>query len=104
MPEFITKSKARIRQAIDFLAAHRSPIEVKIEGEQPPFDSMIVKADHGDPVLNAGTAGRVFIKWLSPAKGNNLIQSVSPVQVRFSLGRYKLAFTSYYSFKTWIDP
>ena len=104
MPEFITKSKARIRQAIDFLAAHRSPIEVKIEGEQPPFDSMIVKADHGDPVLKAGTAGRVFIKWLSPAKGNNLIQSVSPVQVRFSLGKHKLAFTSYYITKSLESP
>jgi hypothetical protein len=95
MPDFSTKSKARIRQAIDFLAVKRSPIAVKIEGEQTLFDSMIVKADHGDPVSKAGTAGRVFIKWLSPAKGNNLIQSVSPVHVRFSLGKHKLAFTSY---------
>jgi hypothetical protein len=104
MPDFSTKSKARIRQAIDFLAVKRSPIAVKIEGEQTLFDSMIVKADHGDPVSKAGTAGRVFIKWLSPAKGNNLIQSVSPVQVRFSLGKHKLAFTSYYITKSLESP
>lgn len=61
MADFITKSMARIRQAIDFLAVNRSPIAVKIEGQQTLFDSMIVKADHGDTVLKAVTAGRVFI-------------------------------------------
>jgi len=104
MPDFITKSKARIRQAIDLLTVNRRPITVKIEGEQPLFDSMIVKADHGDPVSKAGTAGRVFIKWLSPATGNNLIHSVSPLQVRFSLGKHKFAFTSYYITKSLESP
>jgi hypothetical protein len=104
MPDFVTKSKARIRQAIDFLAVNRRPIAVKIEGERTLFDSMIVKADHGDPVSKAGTAGRVFIQWLSPPRGNNLIQSVSPVQVKFSFGKYKLAFTSYYITKSLESP
>jgi len=50
MPNFITKSKARIRQAIDYLAVHRRPITVKMEWEPKLFDAMIVKADHGDPL------------------------------------------------------
>ena len=75
MPNFITKNEERIKQTIDFLAVNRRPITVKIEEEQPLFDSMILKVDRGDPVSKAGTAGRVFIEWLSPLKGNDLIQS-----------------------------
>ena len=104
MPNFITKSKARIKQAIDFLAVNRTSIAVKLEEEQTLFHSIIVKADHGDPLLKAGTAARLFIQWLSPAKGNNLIHSASPVQVRFSLGKYNLAFTSYYITKSLESP
>jgi hypothetical protein len=95
MPEFVTKSRARTRQAIDFLVTNRRPITVKIEWEPALFDSMIVKADHGNPLLKTGADGRVFIQWLSPARGNNIIDSISPVQVRFPLGKYKLAFTAY---------
>jgi sulfur carrier protein ThiS len=104
MRDFITKSKERIRQVIDFLAVNRKPIAVKIEGEQTLFDSKILKVDHGDPASKAGTVGRVFIQWLSPAKGNDVIQSASPVQVRCSLGKYKLAFTSYYITKGLESP
>ena len=104
MPGFITKSKARIRQAIDYLAVHRRPITVKMEWEPTLFDSMIVKTDHGDPLSKTGAGGRVFIQWLSPPRGNNLIQSVSPVQVRFSLGKYKLTFTSHYITKILESP
>lgn len=96
MPDFITKNRERIKQAIDLLAVNRRPITVKIEGEQTLFDSMIVKADHGDPVSKTGTPGRVFIQWLSPPKGNQFIQSARTVHVRFSLGKYNLAFTSHY--------
>ena len=104
MPDFITKSKARIRQTIDFLAVNRLPIIVKLEEERTLYDSIILKADHGDPFSKTGTGGRVFIHWLAPAKGNNLIHSVSPVQVRFSLGKHKLAFTSYYITKSLESP
>ena len=104
MPDFITKSAKKIKQALDLLADNRRPITVKIEGEQTLFDSMILKADHGDPVSKAGSAGRVFIQWLSPSKGNNLIQSASGFQVRFSLGKYRLAFTSYYVTKSPESP
>ena len=100
MPEFITKSKARIKQAIHYLVVNRRPITVKIEYERTLFDSIIVKADHGDPLSKTGVGGRVFIQWLSPPRGNSLIQCVSPVQVRFSVGKYKLAFTSYYITKS----
>jgi hypothetical protein len=96
MSDFITKSTARIRQAIDLLAVNRRPITVKIEGERIFFDSMIVKVDHCHADLKAGAAGRVFIQWLSPTEGNDLIQSENPVQVRFSFGKYKFGFTSYY--------
>lgn len=104
MPDFITKSKARIKQAIDYLAVQRRPITVKMEWEPTLFDSMIVKADHGDPLAKTGAGGRVFIQWLFPPRGNNLIQSVSPVQVRFSLGNFKLAFTSRYITKSLESP
>jgi hypothetical protein len=104
MPNFITKNEETIKQTIDFLAVNRRPITVKIEEEQPLFDSMILKVDRGDPVSKAGTAGRVYIEWLSPFKGNDLIQSARTVQVRFSLGKYKLAFTSYYVTKSIESP
>jgi len=104
MPDFITKNGERIKHAIDLLAVNRRPITVKLEGEQTLFDSMIVKADHGDPVSKAGTPGRLFIQWLSPPKGNNLIQSARTVQVRFSIGKYNLAFTSYYVTKSLESP
>ena len=104
MAEFSTKSKARIREAIDFLVVSRRPITVKIEWQRTLFDSMIVKADHGDPLSKTGVDGRVLIQWLSPPRGNNLIQCMSPVQVRFSLGKYKLAFTSYYITKSLESP
>ena len=104
MPDFVTKNKARIRETIDFLAANRKPIAVKIEGENGLFDSKIVKADHGHPILEPGTVGRVFIQWLSPREGNDLIQSVNPHQVRFSFGKYRIAFTSYYVTKSVESP
>jgi len=104
MPDFITKNRERIKQAIDLLVVNRRPITVKMEGEQTLFDSIIVKADHGDPVSKAGTPGRVFIQWLSPPKGNNLIQSARTVQVRFSLGKYNLAFTCHYVTKSLESP
>jgi hypothetical protein len=96
MPDFITKSTARIRQAIDLLTVNRLPITVKIEGERIFFNSMIVKVDHCHPDLKAGVTGRVFIQWLSPTEGNDLIQSENPVQVRFSFGKHKFGFRSYY--------
>ncbi len=104
MPNVVTKNEERIKQTIDFLAANRRTITVKIEEEQPLFDSMILKVDRGDPVSKAGTAGRVFIEWLSPLKGNDLIQSARTVQVRFSLGKFNLAFTSYYVTKSIESP
>jgi len=104
MPEFSTKNEEKIKQAIDFLAVKRRPITVEIEGEQSLFDSTIVKVDHGDPVSKDGTAGRIFIQWLYPPKGNNLIQSARTIEVRFSLGKYNLAFTSYYITKSLESP
>ena len=104
MPDFITKSKARIRQAIDFLAVNRRPITVKIEGEQTLFDSMIVKADHGDPVSKAGQQAEYLFSG-SPHQGVTILSSLRvTVQVRFSLGKYKLAFTSYYVTKSLESP
>jgi hypothetical protein len=104
MPELTTKNRERISQALDFLAANRRPVTVRIEEEETLFDSLIVKADHEDPVSPARTPGRVFIHWLSPPKGNNLIQSARSVQVRFSIGKYNLAFTSHYVTKSLESP
>lgn len=96
MPDFVIRNGRKIREAIEFLAAKRKPIAVKIEGESARFDSMIVKIDHGVPVSKTGTPGRLLIQWLSPAKGNTLIESSRTVQVRFSLGKHNLSFTSHY--------
>jgi len=104
MANFITKNGERIKQALDLLVLNRRPIIVKMEGEETLFDSVIVKADHGEPVSKAGTPGRVIIQWLSPPKGNNLIQSAKTVQLRFLLGKYNLAFTSHYVTKCLETP
>ncbi len=104
MASFVTKNWERIRQAIAFLTDNRRPITIKIEEEQTLFKSIIVKIDHGDPGSKDRTPGKLFIKWLSPPKGNDLIQSSGTVQVRFSLGKQNLAFTSYYVTKSFESP
>jgi c-di-GMP-binding flagellar brake protein YcgR len=96
MRHLTTKSKKTIRQAIDFLTVHRRPVEVVIQGETTRFASKILKADHGGPASGSEKVSRLVIDWLSPATGNNLIQSTSPVQVKFSLSKYECGFTSYY--------
>jgi hypothetical protein len=91
-----TKSQKRIRQTIDFLSMNRRPISLQTEGEQALFGSMIVKVEHGDPLSKPGAPGRLIIDWLSPAKGNHLIQSANPIQVKFLVGMSQCEFTSYY--------
>ena len=103
MTNFITKNWERIEQTIDFLTDNRRPVIIKIEEEQTLFNSIIVRVDHGDPDSKTRTPRRLFVRWLSPPKGNELIQSSRPVQVRFSLGKHNLAFTSYYVTKN-LEP
>jgi c-di-GMP-binding flagellar brake protein YcgR len=91
-----TKNHKRIRQTIDFLSVNRKPISLQAQGEQTLFGSMIVKAEHAGPVSKPGLSGRLIIDWLSPANGNQLIQSANPIQVRFSVGMSQCEFTSYY--------
>jgi hypothetical protein len=100
MPDLTTKNRERIKQALEFLTVNRRPVTVRIEEEGTLFDSLIVKVDHGDLVSPAGAPGRVFLHWLSPPKGNNLIQSARTVEVRFSIGKYNLAFTAHYVTKS----
>ncbi len=95
MTSLSTKSKKRIREALEFLNINWRPISVQIEGEATCFASKIVKVDHGD-LISRGIGERLVIEWLSPQKGNDLIQSRSPIRVRFSLGKYDCDFTSYY--------
>jgi len=98
-----TNNIKRIREAIDFVNNNRRPITVQIEGEATGFASKIVKVDHGDVLSRFGTGGRLIIDWLSPQKGNDLIQSRSPIRVRFSLGKSECEFTSYYVTKS-VEP
>jgi hypothetical protein len=91
-----TKSTKVIREALEFLNVNRRPIKVQIGGEATFFASRIVKANHGDVLSRLGTEQRIVIDWLSPQKGNDLIQSKNPIRVRFSLGRSECEFTSYY--------
>jgi hypothetical protein len=91
-----TKSNKIIRQAIDFVTLHRRPITLKTQGDQTLFDSVIVKAEHGDPFSRLGLAKRPIVDWLSPAKGNDLIQSTNPIEVRFSLAKSQCEFISFY--------
>lgn len=104
MPNLITKNSERIKQTIDFLALNRRPIIVSLEEEERLFDSLILKADHGESVSKPGAPGRIYIQWLSPADGNNLIQSAKTVEVRFQLGRNNLAFTSHYVTRSLESP
>ena len=97
-----TKSIKKIREAIDFLNNNRRTITVQIEGEAICFASKIVKVDHGD-FISRGIGEGLVIDWLSPQKGNDLIQSRSPIRVRFSLGKSECEFTSYYVTKR-VEP
>ena len=99
-----TKSIKMIREAIDFLNNNRRPITVQIGGEAPCFASRIIKANHGDLLSRIGTGERLIIDWLSPQKGNDLIQSKSPIRARFSLGKSECEFTSYYVTKSVAPP
>jgi c-di-GMP-binding flagellar brake protein YcgR len=90
-----TKNKKRIRDAIEFLHINQRPITVQIEGEETFFASKIVKVEHGKAISN-GINERLVIDWLSPQKGKDLIQSRSPIRIRFSLGKSEWEFTSYY--------
>jgi hypothetical protein len=90
-----TKSKKKIRKAIEFLNINQRPITVQIEGEKTLFASKIVKVDVGD-LISSDTNERLVIEWLSPQKGKDLIQSRNPIRVRFSLGKSECEFMSYY--------
>ena len=94
MTSLSTKSKKRIRDAIEFLNINRRPITVQIEGEETLFASKILKVEHGDHPAS-GMSERLAIQWL-PQKGKDLIQSTTPLRVRFSLGASECEFTSYY--------
>ena len=97
-----TKSIKKIREAIDFLNNNRRTITVQIEGEAICFASKIVKVDHGD-FISRGIGEGLVIDWLSPQKGNDLIQSRSPIRVRFSLGKSELPIPQHSSTRSgWI--
>ncbi len=91
-----TKSIKRIREAIDFLNNNQRPITIQLEGKATGFASRIVKVDHGDLLSRFETGGKLVIGMLSPQEGNDLIQSRSPIRVRFSLGKSECEFDSYY--------
>jgi hypothetical protein len=90
-----TQRKKTIREAIAFLNINRKSITVLIEGGETLFASKIVKVDHGD-LASSGLSGRLVIEWLSPSNGKELIQSRRLIRVRFSIGKYKFEFSSYY--------
>jgi c-di-GMP-binding flagellar brake protein YcgR len=96
MRNLTTKTKERITQAIDFLTVNRRPIEVVIQGETTRFSSKILKTDQVGPASGSEKISNLVIDFLFPATGNNLIQSASPIQVKFSLGKHECEFTSYY--------
>jgi hypothetical protein len=104
MPDLITRNRERVKQAIDYLAVNRRPVTIRMVEEQAAFQSLILRADHRDPASQARTPGRVYIHWLSPPEGNNLIQSAKTVEVRFSIGKYGLAFASKYVTKSLEPP
>lgn len=98
-----TKSRTRIRRAIDLLSLNRRPITLRIQGDET-FTSRVLKVDHGDPPAKNGTSRRLIIDWLFPAKGNGLIQSPTPFLVRFSIGKTACEFTSKYLSKSVESP
>jgi hypothetical protein len=103
MSKLSTQRKKTIREVIAFLNVNRIPITVLIEGEQTLFTSKIVKVDHGD-LISSGISGRLGIEWLSPPNGKELIKSKRPIRVRFSLGKYKFEFSSYYVTESFESP
>jgi hypothetical protein len=103
MSKLSTQRKKTIREVIAVLNVNRIPITVLIEGEQTLFTSKIVKVDHGD-LISSGISGSLGIGWLSPPNGKELIKTRKPIRVRFSLGKYRFEFSSYYVTESFESP
>lgn len=99
-----TRNKRKIREAVEFLKNSRRSVLIKIEGQESPFTSKIIKADHGDVLARPGTGGSLLIETLRPDSGNDLMQIKKPLTVNFSLGKYDCEFTSHFIKKSRISP
>jgi len=90
-----TRNWRKIREAFEFLKNERRPIRIRIEGEETPFISKIIKAEHGDAL---------FIEVLRPQKGNELIQTKKPLTVGFSIGKCEYEVKAFFVRKSVISP
>ena len=104
MGEIRTRNKKRIREAIESLFYGDGAVEVEFEGEAAPFTSKIIKVEHGDTALKSGKRETLILGGFSPEKGDALIQSARPMEVRFALGEVKYHFTSHFVAKSLESP
>lgn len=104
MSSLTTRNKRRIREAIEFLKKNSRSVGIRIEGEETPFTSKIIKAEHGEVLAKPGMGGTLLIEILCPETGNELIQSKGSLTVSFSLGKYDCEFTSCFLEKSLMSP
>jgi hypothetical protein len=99
-----TRNKRRIREAIEFLKKNSRSIGIRIDGEETPFTSKIIKVEHEEVLSRPGMGGTLLIEVLCPETGNELIQSKGSLTVSFSLGKYDCEFTSCFLEKSVMSP
>jgi hypothetical protein len=106
MPSLTTRNRRKIREAVDFLNRNRRPITVELEGDERPFISKIIKAEHGGETFPrpGGIDRYLLLEMLSPQNGNELIQSSRAVRLRFCLGKSDCEFPSRYIKKSVVSP
>jgi hypothetical protein len=70
MATLTNRNRRKIRDAVDFLNRNRRPVTIVLEGDENPFTSKIIKAEHGGETFPRpdGLDRYLLVDMLSPAK------------------------------------
>lgn len=79
------ENRSKIIKIINHLISTKSDINVIIKSNLPPFTSRVIKAHQNYPSLAKGMRAIIIIEKLDPEKGNDLIQSLPKVTLKFVL-------------------
>jgi hypothetical protein len=106
MATLINRNRRKIRDAVDFLNRNRRPVTITLDGDEKPFTSKIIKAEHGGETFPRpeGLERYILVEMLSPEKGNELIRASKLIRVGFSLGKSDCEFSSRYIRKSVASP
>lgn len=106
MAILINRNRRKIRDAVDFLNRNRRPVTIALEGDENPFTSKIIKAEHGEETFPRpdGPGRYILVEMLSPRNGNDLIHASRVIRIGFSLGKSECEFSSRYIRKSVLSP